>query len=237
MRARAVCLGGKLPAGSYPRRVSTRGAGAKPRTAASRQAERRRVRVRRIAALVAVLLVAGIVWWFSVTVSEAYRAALVATPEPHATGTPVTLPDGVTGQAPSASPKRSCTAADISVTAFSDAPRYAAEAQPSFWLTLANRSATPCVMNIGTAVQLYTVTSDGQTVWASEHCQRGASDELVELAAGQELTAPPITWVREHSAPETCEQQRPAAAAAGTSYELTVAVNGVISAPVSFVLD
>lgn len=209
------------------------------RPPARKRPTRAQLRARRIGALVALGLVIGLVWWFSATVSNAYQAALTATPEPKPTGTPVALPDGVEPGAPAApqAPTRECTANDLVLTAFSDASGYAPGVQPRFWLSLRNNAPTPCVMNIGTAVQLYTVTSGGQTVWDSSHCQSGAVDELVELAAGQELTAPPVTWVRERSAPETCQQQRPAAEAGGTAYQLTVSVGGVSSAPVSFVLE
>lgn len=130
-----------------------------------------------------------------------------------------------------------CAAPALVVAAVLDATSYAADAQPQLSLSITNTGAEACVMNVGTAVQVYTISSGADVIWVSSHCQTEPADEIVTIGAGQSVTAPPITWVRERSSLDTCGTDRADAVAGGAYYQLVVSVNGIASQPATFVLD
>ncbi|GGA71899.1 hypothetical protein GCM10011490_23310 [Pseudoclavibacter endophyticus] len=134
-------------------------------------------------------------------------------------------------------PVADCTADTVIVEAFTDAPSYAEGVQPQFSLRVTNAGAAPCVMDIGTATQVYTVTSGADTIWVSTDCQENPANDVVQLESGQSLDAPAITWVRERSTPDTCDGERPAAVGGGATYNLVVSIGGIPSAPATFVLE
>lgn len=176
----------------------------------------------------------------SASASHAPSAAeLGPTGDPNASPTP-TGGAGAAGPAtptPSAPAAKPCASPAVRVTANLDAERYAAGARPQLSLTLENTGAEPCLIDVGTAKQVYTISSGSDRIWASTDCQRNAQSQLVELGAGQRLESPQIEWVRERSAKDTCDRERPAAVAGGATYTLTAAVDGISSEPRSFILD
>lgn len=174
-------------------------------------------------------------------------AAPSASASPTPTG--VTPEDvGPTPEAAGASPSASavatpapaqvaaCAAPAVTVTAKLDAQEYAPGAQPNMSLTLENTGPAPCTIDVGTAKQSYTITSGADTVWRSTDCQTDAKSQPVQLAPGQKLDAPPITWVRERSSKETCGGERPAAVGGGATYQLQVQLDTLQSQPVRFIL-
>lgn len=207
-------------------------------------------------ALLLVLLVLGLLWWGVAGIAGLVRTgAATATQQPGspaASATTTVAPTAAVAEpsgaeapaateataAPSApATVPACTAAEVLVTAVTDAERYAPEVQPQFALRLEHRGQQACTLDIGTATQLYTVTSGSDVIWLSSDCQQEATNEVVELAPGQQLTAPAITWVRERSAPETCAGERPAAGTGDATYYLTVGIGGFSSEPARFVLE
>ena len=88
-------------------------------------------------------------------------------------------------------------------------------------------------MNVGTATQVFTITSGSDTWWRSTDCQSEPSDMVVLLAAGQTVSsATPLVWDRTRSAVGTCaaDANRPKAPGGGASYHLAVEIGGIPSA-------
>ena len=94
-------------------------------------------------------------------------------------------------------------------------------------VTITNTGANTCVLNVGTAAQVFTVSSGKETYWKSTDCQVDAVDAQVLLEPNTPVSSTaPIVWDRTRSNADTCGGERTAAPAAGASYHLTVAVSG-----------
>ncbi|PPG42748.1 hypothetical protein [Pseudoclavibacter sp. RFBA6] len=205
-------------------------------------------RRRRLALLIVCVLVIGLLIWGissllgargdeqgggpasvspSASASVSASAETGETPAATPTATPTPTPTG----------PAECAAPELVVSAMLDATSYAADVQPQLSLSIANTGAEPCVMNVGTAVQVYTISSGADVIWVSSHCQTDPADEIVTIGAGQSIAAPPISWVRERSSLDTCGTDRADAVAGGAYYQLVVSVNGIASQPATFVLD
>lgn len=197
-------------------------------------------RRRRLVVLLAAIAVVALVWWGIAALvgrsAQPSPAAETTTPAVVQTVEPTTVAPPTTEATPTPTAPIPCTTAEVAVTALTDAGEYGPEAQPQLSLKITNTSAAPCTIDVGTAAQVYTVTSGADTIWTSTDCQSDGSNEVVALQPGQELQAPNIPWVRERSTPDTCEGERPAAVAGGASYELTVSIGGLGSEPTSFIL-
>lgn len=207
-------------------------------------------RRRRLVAGVVLVVVALLLWWLGSIVvgavsgsddgaegGTATETSVEAVPAP--TGEPPVEPetpsDPPTPSAPATPPV--CSATEVTVTANVDAEAYAADSRPKLSMTLRNNSDQPCVMDVGTAAQEYLIKSGEDVIWVSTHCQTDAKPQVVQLDPGKEVTSPQLEWVRERSAPDTCDSQRPAAVGGGAYYSLTVTVAGIASEPVYFVLN
>jgi hypothetical protein len=133
-----------------------------------------------------------------------------------------------------------CDPANVTVEAHTDAPDYSADQLPELSLSLTNTGATSCVIDAGTAKQVFTITSGDDVWWNSSDCQTGAADAVVTLKAGAtEKSSAPITWDRTRSATDTCESEsRDRAPAGGASYHLSVTVDGIAAkTPTQFLLN
>lgn len=120
-----------------------------------------------------------------------------------------------------------CAEGQIIVEAVTDAQVYASGEQPKLSVTITNTGANTCALNVGTAAQVFTVSSGKETYWSSTDCQVDAVDAMVLLAPGKPVSSTqPIVWDRTRSTPETCGGPRTAAPAGGASYHLTVSVSG-----------
>ncbi|KAB1640806.1 hypothetical protein [Gulosibacter chungangensis] len=206
-------------------------------------------RRRRLVALVGVVVVIALIWWLvsalfggggnpaattsptSTEVDTAEAAPAETTdPEPTPTETPMSTPE------PEPTPTV-CTEAEVAVTAVVDSESYDADQLPQFSVTLENTSDTSCIIDVGTASQVYTVMSGSDTIWVSTHCQENSDSQVVELVAGKEVSAPAIEWSRERSNTDTCDDEnRPDAVTGGAYYNLTVKIGGITSDPVYFAL-
>lgn len=156
-----------------------------------------------------------------------------AAPTPQDSSTPT--PDET---APSSSPSPSaqetaegappCTAADVRVDAVTDADAYPAGELPELSISLANTGTTDCTIDVGSATQVFTVTSGSDVWWRSTDCQENSSSMVVTLAAGQTVSsAEPVVWDRTRSNVDTCaESNRPRAPGGGASYHVSVAIGG-----------
>lgn len=124
-----------------------------------------------------------------------------------------------------------CEARNIRVEAVTDATTYRADALPKLSVRLTNNGASDCVMNVGSATQVFTITSGDDVWWRSTDCQTEPSDMLVTLTAGATVTTQePLVWDRTRSSVSNCDQEnRPRARAGGASYHLSVEIGGVRS--------
>lgn len=175
-----------------------------------------------------------------------------------ATGTPVTdaatdapaktdTPDaGATEAPPNTIPEEetavegeACDPDKVQVEAITDAVDYDPGQNPQLSLTVTNTGKVSCVLNAGTAAQMFTITSGEEPYWASTDCQKDPVDAQVTLEPGVPVSsATPINWDRTRSSVETCDvPNREAVPAGGASYHLTVSVDGIESAsPKQFLL-
>lgn len=193
---------------------------------------RRRLAVVLILLLVAAVAAAG-VW---ALIARPWEQAPQAEPTPSTT--PVAespSPTAVGTPTPSASETPgvvACEAADIEVLAVTDAETYAPDQLPQLSITLANKGATDCTIDVGTATQRFEITSGNDLWWRSTDCQAESSSMIVTLTAGQTVpSATPLVWDRTRSSTTTCEDEnRQRAPAGGASYHVAVSIGGFDSA-------
>lgn len=124
-----------------------------------------------------------------------------------------------------------CKPADVKVEAVTDASGYGAGQLPQLSVALTNTGANACVIDAGTAQQVFTITSGSEVYWKSTDCQSSKVDAQVLLQPGKTISSQtPITWDRTRSDPSTCQAQRALVPAGGASYHLQVSVAGITSA-------
>ena len=150
----------------------------------------------------------------------------LVSPTPTGTSTPGVAEATVqyTGNAPE------CLARNLTVGAFTDKTDYAAGELPQLSMTVTNKGADDCKVNVGTSQQVFQVTSGDDLWWQSTDCQAEKTDFWMLLPAGKtEKTGTPVSWVRERSSPDTCDVAREAAIGDGASYYLTTSLGGAQS--------
>ena len=125
-----------------------------------------------------------------------------------------------------------CDPANVTVEALTDKSSYNPGELPQLTLSLLNNGTTTCVINAGTAAQVFTITSGKDTYWTSTDCQTAPADAEVTLKPGVAVSSStPIAWDRTRSAVDTCEAAtRDAAPAGGASYYLNVTVDSIAAA-------
>ncbi|TFC12014.1 hypothetical protein E3O19_13760 [Cryobacterium algoritolerans] len=140
---------------------------------------------------------------------------------------------------PAAVPAK-CDPAQVQVEATTDADTYEPGKMPQLSLSITNTGSAPCVINAGTAKQVFTISSGKDVYWKSTDCQTNPSDADVTLEPKVPVSSTtPVTWDRIRSSPDTCDSNsRPAASAGGASYHLAVTVDGIdAKTPKQFILD
>ncbi|KDA06866.1 hypothetical protein DC31_07765 [Microbacterium sp. CH12i] len=161
---------------------------------------------------------------------------LTATPSPSASAETPT-PEVTNTETPSSSPEPSttetaavipCRAVDVLVEAVTDADTYPAGSLPQLSIALTNTGSADCTIDVGSATQVFTVSSGDDVWWRSTDCQQDPSSMVVTLAAGQTVSsAAPVVWDRTRSDVNTCaDENRPRAAGGGASYHVAVAIGG-----------
>jgi hypothetical protein len=164
-------------------------------------------------------------------------AAPVGTPTPSASApaeaaapTAPSVPEGA-GSAPVTDGETpACDASTITVTPVTDADSYAAGVNPQLSISLTNTGSAACSLNVGTAQQIYTITSGEEKYWVSTDCQVEPSDTPTVIEAGATLASTPFAWDRTRSTPDTCgSPDRPQVPAGGASYHLDVSIGGIAS--------
>lgn len=199
-------------------------------------------RRRLVAILLLLVLVGGIAWG----VWALTRPGDDTAPEPTATtsteeNTPVPEGDAVDqGDSEEEEPGvPTCAPNELTLLAKTDKQEYQAGESPQLSLELTNTSDTDCILNVGTSVQQFTVSSGSDTWWRSTDCQGETADAVVTMEAGQVLASEtPLAWDRTRSSADTCDtEDRPQAPSGGASYHLTVKLGDLeAEEPVQFML-
>jgi hypothetical protein len=122
-----------------------------------------------------------------------------------------------------------CDPAKVTVEASTDATSYDAGVNPVLSFTLKSLMTEPCVIDVGSDVQEYKITSGEELIWTSTDCQKDEVAATTLLTPGVPKAGPPVTWDRTRSAPDTCETTREPVIADGASYHLTVVVGDLTS--------
>lgn len=173
-------------------------------------------------------------------VEAAPAAAPSTTPTTPASSAPATAP---AAPAPSADTVAACAPGQVEVTAVTDKQSYGRGQSPQLSWAIRNLGAAPCSLNVGTAQQVFTVTSGSDTIWKSTDCQTNPSDAAYTLPPASTGVPPtkssPLPWDRVRSRRDTCgSADRPMVPGGGASYHLSVSVGGFPSAKsVQFLLD
>jgi hypothetical protein len=123
-----------------------------------------------------------------------------------------------------------CKSSDITVEAVTDKASYQAGETPMLSMTITNNGTKACSLSAGSDVQVYVITSGSDPIWTSKDCQTNPVTQVAELAPGVPTASTPFAWDRTRSSPTTCDGTRPAVAAGGASYHLTVSVGDITSA-------
>src|SRR5690554_3337378 len=115
-----------------------------------------------------------------------------------------------------------CVPENIEIKPVTDNTQYASGVQPMISMSIVNNGAVACVMDVGTDLQVYEITSGSESYWTSTHCQAEETPQKVALEPGVAQSTTPIPWDRTRSDPSTCSADRPAVTAGGASYHLNV---------------
>lgn len=146
--------------------------------------------------------------------------------------------DGVTnGESNAPLDGDACDLEKIQITADTDATEYQAGQPVLMSLTLQNNSANDCIIQVGSDVQVFTITSPSSTgdevYWTSTDCQTDATPQAQVLKAGIPISTPQITWDRHRSVKGECDPAaiaaRPVVGSGGASFDLTVKVGDLES--------
>lgn len=140
----------------------------------------------------------------------------VATPEPEPEPSVAAPVDGA-----------ACVEAQVTVEAVTDATVYAADEQPNLSVTITNTGTNSCVIDVGTAAQVFTVKSGNEVYWSSTDCQVDPVPAEVTLEPAQVVSSSePLVWDRTRSSADSCDGERSAVPGGGASYHLEVSVDG-----------
>jgi len=109
-----------------------------------------------------------------------------------------------------------------------DRDAYASDEKPQLSIVLSNEGEDACAMDVGTASQVFTISSGTDVWWRSTDCQSDSNEQIVQLEPGQTVSSvAPLVWDRTRSSTDTCKGDR--APARSGYYNLVVSVGGIES--------
>ncbi|MDQ4492251.1 hypothetical protein RBS60_18785 [Sinomonas sp. ASV486] len=194
-------------------RTSTGGRAAGTRSQGTRRVSPAVYRRRRLAVLVLMVLILGVlgvgIWTAVVAVGSVAQspaplstAALGSGSDPSSKATSTAGADPSASSAasaagasadptatPTATPTPACDQHLITVSASTDKPSYAPTEKPVFTLKVTNGNPMPCEVNVGTTQMEFLVVSGTDRVFSSKDCQASAQDLPKTIAAGASETA------------------------------------------------
>ncbi|MDP3207544.1 MAG: hypothetical protein Q8M65_00205 [Rhodoglobus sp.] len=142
-----------------------------------------------------------------------------ATPTPSATPQPT-----------SAAGQVECDLSKVTLNATTDSNSYDAGVLPNLSFTLLSLMAEDCIIEAGSDLQEFRITSGDELIWSSKDCQTGEVPATTILKRGTPLQGPSLTWDRTRSATDTCDIARDPVIANGSSYHLQVIIGELTSA-------
>lgn len=125
-----------------------------------------------------------------------------------------------------------CLPSQIELVARTDQTTYDSGMNPQLWMGIRNISTVDCIVDVGTDVQRYEISSGPDLIWSSSHCQTDSVPFEVTLLAGSEQETVSIPWDRTRSSAEACgpTDPRPVMPGGGASYHLKVFLGDLESA-------
>lgn len=216
---------------------------------------------RRRAAVLAVVLLAGLAGRAAFAGTPAGGGRSASSPAAKVAANPTATPDGspahpfvptvgpgptatgaVTGQAAQGAagtgltagkPAPACADGDLRLTASTSAASYPVGSGPLLTMTVRNTSGHACHRDLGPGQREFAISSGPAHTWSSRDCTPATGSADTVLAAGQQI-AYQFSWPGTRSQP-ACAGGRPVATA-GT-YRLTVRLGTLTSAPAVFTLS
>ena len=159
-------------------------------------------RRRRLAVLVAGLLVIGLLVWAGIALASALRPK--AEPDaPAQAAASSTAPAEPKNTAPVEEPKEGpsvCAEGDVSVVATTEQATHGPSQNPLLVMTIKNTGASECTVNVGTSQQEFTVMSGADRIFSTADCLADPSDMEITMKPGGSESAR-FTWERVRSAP------------------------------------
>ena len=125
---------------------------------------------------------------------------------------------------------KACDPANIQLTAITDKNGYNVGETPLISMSITNTGLTACTVNAGTDAQEYLILSGTEQYWSSRDCQADEAPTETTLQPAVPQSTNPFPWDRTRSTTTTCDAARPAVAAGGASYHLTVKLGDLESA-------
>lgn len=122
-----------------------------------------------------------------------------------------------------------CDPAKLTLEAITDASSYGEGEKPQLSFSLKSTMTEPCVVDAGSDIQEFVITSGSDEIWNSKHCQTAETPGSVVLQPGVPVQSSSIEWDRTRSATDTCESDRPVVSSGGASYHLEVSVGDIAS--------
>ena len=160
---------------------------------------------RRLAFLVAVIVVLALLWWLisaltggdgDATTAPAPSESTEATPTPTPAATPTASAEPTATTTPGSG---ECADDELTLDVLTDRTEYAANQDPRLTLRVVNSSARTCERDVGQAALELQIRSGEQVFWSSDHCNPGGDPDVVSLAPGdgERVT---VLWDRGRSA-------------------------------------
>ena len=152
-----------------------------------------------------------------------------ATTSPSASETDPSAAESSTPAATDASGSVICDPAKLTLEAITDESSYAEGQNPQLSFSIKSTMTEPCVVEAGSDIQEFVITSGSDEIWNSKHCQTDGESGTVVLQPGVPVQSSSIEWDRTRSATDTCESDRPVVTAGGASYHLEVSLGDLES--------
>lgn len=122
-----------------------------------------------------------------------------------------------------------CTKSQVRVKALTDRSTYGSGQYPKLQFSIENTGTNTCVLDVGTAEQVYTITSGSERYWVSTDCQKKPDHRDVLLLPGKTVKSAPLVWHRTRSSKATCGEKLPPVPAGGAAYHFAVTIAGIPS--------
>ncbi|WP_411734488.1 hypothetical protein [Paeniglutamicibacter sp.] len=160
-------------------------------------------RRRRLAVLIATLVLVGLLTWAGFGIASLLRpsdpgaapadpaASQTVAGSPQASGVPSTEPSAETP---------GCLEGDVVVTASTAQVTHGPAEDPVLVMTIKNAGTTDCMVNVGTSQQDFSVMSGADRIFSTSDCVEDPTDTEITVKPGASETAR-FTWTRVRSAP------------------------------------